>query len=85
MVIILISQDTSSAVIDIANTDDLQSEPGNVERLVLLCLGKVEIDEIDCSKKFFFKVFPTRVNLTCSWTQINVFVFSVLFEKSNSY
>ena len=53
MVIILIQQDTSSAVIDIANTDDLQSEPGNVERLVMLCTGKVKIDETDCSEKFF--------------------------------
>ena len=29
-------QDNTSAVIDIANTDDLQSEPGNGERLIVL-------------------------------------------------
>ena len=29
-------QDNTSAVIDIANTDDLQSEPGNGERSVFI-------------------------------------------------
>lgn len=82
MVIILIQQDTSSAVIDIANTDDLQSEPGNVERLVMLCMGKVKIDETDCSEKFF-KVFPTRVNVMCSLDSDNqrFCVFSAFWKE----
>ena len=57
-------QDNSSAVIDIANTDDLQSEPGNGERFVCFFITSTfySIAKINC-ETFILYVSFTRTQI----------------------
>ena len=75
--IIIVLQDNSSAVIDIANTDDLQSEPGNVERLVI-CVGLgTKICGLICTAQSVkTQNITVRVNL--------IFLFLIAFISSSN-
>lgn len=59
-------------MIDIANTDDLQSEPGNVERLVFHIDLGAKICGMVVLRVFKYKIITVRANsLHLIWTKLS--------------